>query len=51
MWETRYILLLWLSMACIIPFDLVRLDSNTVEESGDHRKPVMDRIMETAQVS
>ncbi|XP_052769851.1 tubulin-specific chaperone D-like isoform X2 [Mya arenaria] len=46
--ETRYILLLWLSMACMIPFDLVRLDSNVVQESGDMRLPVMDRIYNIA---
>ncbi|XP_060577597.1 tubulin-specific chaperone D-like [Ruditapes philippinarum] len=48
-WETRYILLLWLSMACMIPFDLSRLDSNVIEESGDHKLPVMDKIYNVAK--
>ena len=49
-WETRYILLLWLSVACMIPFDLSRLDSSTVSDNGDGKKPVMDRILDIAKV-
>jgi len=49
-WETRYMLLLWLSMACMIPFDLVKLDSNAIQESGGHREPIMDRIFDAAKV-
>ncbi|KAG6592731.1 Tubulin-specific chaperone D [Phytophthora cinnamomi] len=27
-WETRYVLLLWLSMLCLVPFDLTTIDSS-----------------------
>ncbi|KAH3872506.1 hypothetical protein DPMN_035722 [Dreissena polymorpha] len=46
--ETRYMLLLWMSMACMIPFDLSRLDSNAPQDSGDHKLPIMDRIYNAA---
>ncbi|XP_046893536.1 tubulin-specific chaperone D [Hypomesus transpacificus] len=44
-WETRYMLLLWLSMTCLIPFDLCRLDGHLDPESGQAREPIMDRIL------
>ncbi|KAG7262649.1 hypothetical protein CRUP_001489, partial [Coryphaenoides rupestris] len=44
-WETRYMLLLWLSMTCLIPFDLSRLDGHLDSASGRAREPTMDRIM------
>lgn len=28
-WETRYICFLWLSLICMIPFDLKKVDSST----------------------
>lgn len=49
-WESRYILLLWLSMACMIPFDLSRLDSNAIQEGGDYKQPVMEKIYNVAKV-
>nr|XP_022315849.1 tubulin-specific chaperone D-like [Crassostrea virginica] len=49
-WETRYMLLLWLSVVCMIPFDMVRLDSNIPSEDGEKKQPVMDRILNTAQI-
>ncbi|NWX27676.1 TBCD protein, partial [Notiomystis cincta] len=48
-WETRYMLLLWLSMICLIPFDLARFDSNLVSMEGQARQPTMDRILEIAK--
>ncbi|XP_051653434.1 tubulin-specific chaperone D [Manacus candei] len=48
-WETRYMLLLWLSMICLIPFDLARFDGNLVAEGGRARQPTMDRILEIAK--
>ncbi|XP_024902820.1 tubulin-specific chaperone D isoform X2 [Pteropus alecto] len=48
-WETRYMLLLWLSMTCLIPFDFSRLDGNLVTEPEQTQKSVMDRILEIAQ--
>lgn len=50
-WETRYMLLLWLSMICLIPFDLARFDGNILSEEGPTRMPTMDRILEIAKVS
>ncbi|RXM29165.1 Tubulin-specific chaperone D [Acipenser ruthenus] len=48
-WETRYMLLLWLSMTCLIPFDLSRLDGNITAQSGQARVPIMDRILTVAK--
>ncbi|NXD96985.1 TBCD protein, partial [Chaetorhynchus papuensis] len=48
-WETRYMLLLWLSMICLIPFDLARFDGNLVSMEGQARQPTMDRILEIAK--
>lgn len=50
-WETRYILVLWLSMICLIPFDLALFDGNIPSEDGLARIPVMDRILKVAKVS
>uniref|UniRef100_A0A8V5HF58 Tubulin-specific chaperone D n=1 Tax=Melopsittacus undulatus TaxID=13146 RepID=A0A8V5HF58_MELUD len=47
-WETRYMLLLWLSMICLIPFDLARFDGNISEEEHT-RVPTMDRILAVAK--
>uniref|UniRef100_A0A7N6ARU5 Tubulin-specific chaperone D n=1 Tax=Anabas testudineus TaxID=64144 RepID=A0A7N6ARU5_ANATE len=48
-WETRYMLLLWLSMTCLIPFDLSRLDGNLESDGSKPREPIMDRILEIAK--
>uniref|UniRef100_A0A671YZX4 Tubulin-specific chaperone D n=1 Tax=Sparus aurata TaxID=8175 RepID=A0A671YZX4_SPAAU len=48
-WETRYMLLLWLSMTCLIPFDLYRLDGHLESDSGQAREPIMDRILAIAK--
>ncbi len=39
-WETRYVLLLWMSMLVLIPFDLARFDSG-----ADGRTPLMERVL------
>lgn len=44
-------LLLWLSMTCLIPFDLYRLDGYLESDSGQAREPIMDRILAIAKVS
>lgn len=44
-WETRYILLLWLSIVSLIPFDLRRLDSNIQQGDGNVKVRVKDRIL------
>ncbi|XP_075941982.1 tubulin-specific chaperone D isoform X1 [Anarhichas minor] len=48
-WETRYMLLLWLSMTCLIPFDLYRLDGHLGSDGGKVREPTMDRILAIAK--
>ncbi|XP_058140952.1 tubulin-specific chaperone D isoform X2 [Dasypus novemcinctus] len=48
-WETRYMLLLWLSVTCLIPFDFSRLDGNLSTEPGQAQGPVMDRILQIAE--
>ncbi|XP_049600639.1 tubulin-specific chaperone D isoform X2 [Syngnathus scovelli] len=48
-WSTRYILLLWLSMTCLTPFDLFRLDGNLQSEDGRAREPIMERILAIAK--
>ncbi|XP_055971238.1 tubulin-specific chaperone D [Sorex fumeus] len=47
-WETRYMLLLWLSMICLIPFDFSRLDGN-LTQPGQTRISVMDQILQIAK--
>ena len=44
-------LLFWLSMTCLIPFDLSRLDGNLESEGGKAREPTMDRILAIAKAS
>uniref|UniRef100_A0A3Q3N6N9 Tubulin-specific chaperone D n=1 Tax=Mastacembelus armatus TaxID=205130 RepID=A0A3Q3N6N9_9TELE len=48
-WETRYMLLLWLSMTCLIPFDLSRLDGHLESGGGKAREPIMDQILAIAK--
>ncbi|XP_069728409.1 tubulin-specific chaperone D [Phaenicophaeus curvirostris] len=48
-WETRYMLLLWLSMICLIPFDLARFDGIVISEEGHARMPTMDCILQIAK--
>ncbi|CAL1528267.1 unnamed protein product [Lymnaea stagnalis] len=49
-WETRYVLLVWLSIVCLIPFDLKRLDSNLQQGDGNLKVRTMDRIMAICKV-
>ncbi|TKS92043.1 D Beta-tubulin cofactor [Collichthys lucidus] len=48
-WNTRYMLLLWLSMTCLIPFDLYRLDGHLESEGSKASVPIMDRILAIAK--
>uniref|UniRef100_A0A8C6P4W4 Tubulin-specific chaperone D n=1 Tax=Nothobranchius furzeri TaxID=105023 RepID=A0A8C6P4W4_NOTFU len=50
-WETRYMLLLWLSMTCLIPFDLSRLDGHLESDGGKPRESTMYRILTVAKVT
>ena len=46
-------LLLWLSIVCMIPFDMARFDGLHKEEAVgvvERRRPVVERILETAKV-
>lgn len=45
-WETRFILLLWLSIICIVPFDLERFDAN--ENQADS---ILNRFLKITMVS
>ncbi|XP_028395379.1 tubulin-specific chaperone D-like [Dendronephthya gigantea] len=47
-WEARYILLLWLSIVCMVPFDMSRFDGNIAETS--EQKPITQRIIDLAKV-
>lgn len=49
-WETSYMLLLWLSVICLIPFDLYRLDGN-LQSDGNVKAPTMDRILAIAKAN
>lgn len=40
-WYTRYMLLLWLSIVCMIPFDLSKFDANTEDASS----LIMNRVI------
>ncbi|XP_068193131.1 tubulin-specific chaperone D [Antennarius striatus] len=48
-WQTRYVLLLWLSMTCLLPFDLYRLDGNLTSSDDSITEPTMDRILAIAK--
>uniref|UniRef100_A0A8C5WFX2 Tubulin-specific chaperone D n=1 Tax=Leptobrachium leishanense TaxID=445787 RepID=A0A8C5WFX2_9ANUR len=48
-WESRYMLLLWLSMTCLIPFDLSRLDGNLSIGTGETRRSTMDMVLDIAK--
>ncbi|XP_038066750.1 tubulin-specific chaperone D-like [Patiria miniata] len=49
-WETRYMLLLWMSIICMIPFDMSRLDSNApMDDEGRKKEPTMMRIINVAK--
>ncbi|GJJ74654.1 tubulin-specific chaperone D [Entomortierella parvispora] len=46
-WETRYMLMLWLSLMCMIPFDLRSIDSEATKTS--ERIPLVDSMIETGK--
>lgn len=48
-WETSYMLLLWLSVICLIPFDLYRLDGNLQLDGNSSKEPTMVRILAIAK--
>ncbi|KAF9924456.1 hypothetical protein FBU30_005578 [Linnemannia zychae] len=43
-WETRYVLLIWLSLMCMIPFDLKTIDSQATKDSD--RISLVDKMIE-----
>uniref|UniRef100_A0A8D3BVJ2 Tubulin-specific chaperone D n=1 Tax=Scophthalmus maximus TaxID=52904 RepID=A0A8D3BVJ2_SCOMX len=50
-WETRFMLLLWLSMTCLLPFDLSRMDGHLESDGSMAREPTMDRILAIVKAS
>ncbi|KAE9047708.1 Tubulin-specific chaperone D [Phytophthora rubi] len=44
-WETRYVLLLWLSMLCLVPFDLTTIDSSSAGESTNGAISIVSNIV------
>lgn len=48
-WKTRYMLLLWLSMTCLIPFDFSRLDGHLDSNASSTRESTMDRVLAVAK--
>ncbi|CAG8736301.1 24921_t:CDS:10 [Gigaspora margarita] len=46
-WETRYVLLIWLSLICMIPFDLKTVDSLAVAE--ENKFPLMNHMIELSK--
>ncbi|KAF9354091.1 hypothetical protein BGX26_008096 [Mortierella sp. AD094] len=47
-WETRYVLLIWLSLMCMIPFDLKSIDSQASKDND--RITLVDQMIETSKV-
>ena len=43
-WETRYMLILWLSMICLIPFDMIRFDARG-DDIVVKKVPMIKRIL------
>ncbi|KAF9405471.1 hypothetical protein BGZ94_003525, partial [Podila epigama] len=46
-WETRYMLFIWLSLMCMIPFDLKTVDSRASKDSP--KIPLVDKMIETGK--
>jgi hypothetical protein len=46
-WQTRYLLLIWLSIVCMVPFDLSRF--NSIDESDN--KTILKRFLDVCIVS
>ncbi len=46
-WQTRYMLLIWLSIVCMIPFDLTRF--NSINESDNNT--ILKRFLDIVSVS
>jgi len=51
-WQTRYMLLLWLSIIIMIPFDMCRLDgASDGSVTDDKTAPITNRIIEFGKVA
>ncbi|CAG8620624.1 15997_t:CDS:10, partial [Racocetra fulgida] len=46
-WETRYVLLIWLSLICMVPFDLKTVDSLAAAE--EDKFPLVDHMVELSK--
>ncbi|RHZ45413.1 hypothetical protein Glove_680g46 [Diversispora epigaea] len=47
-WEARYVLLIWLSLICMIPFDLKTVDSLADDTEGK-KFPLMDHMIQLSK--
>ena len=48
-WESRYVILLWLGVIVLVPFDLVIIDSDTIKmknEKGEDVTHIVDLLIE-----
>ena len=45
-WEMRFIMLLWMSLLCMIPFDLKKIDSGSDEKNDKKQLPLVERVLE-----
>ena len=48
-WEVRYVLLLWLAVLVLVPFDLSRMDGDQVGVNG-HTPKMIDRLYDVAKL-
>ncbi|KAJ3104846.1 hypothetical protein HDU97_008816 [Phlyctochytrium planicorne] len=46
LWSCRYILILWLSLIVMIPFNLSTIDSNAVDSDGKPEKGIAQRLID-----
>ena len=47
LWPTRYMLLIWLSIVCMIPFDLTRFDD---ERQNERKETIKNRLLNVCVV-
>lgn len=50
-WETRYMLIFWLSILVLNPFEIARFDTHTIGEGGDEKQSIVDRIFNVCMIN